>query len=616
MARSTYEMYGVYWQNTIDPLAREFDCIRHGGRWKISKGKTVGAGIFYHWRKAQEILWPEKRWHKWNTLETECFLKYRYIAEMGCAAAGKSHTAACNVLLAWYVWPYCTTVLVSSTEIESLEMRVWGIIKALHKSAKERHDTIPGHLIESRRRIVYDPKSEAAEGRDFKNGLVGVPCKRGQTFTGLGSFVGIHNKRVILLADELSLMPRALLDSVSNLSKTASFKFIGLGNPKDTTDALGVLAEPAAHLGGWEGGIDQTPGTKTWETKWPKGVAIQLPASDTPNKAQEPNKPPPYPFLVTLDQVKEDIEIWGKDSLHFTMMSEGKMPRGQSAHRIITRNACLKFHAMEEPTWKDNQRTRIAFLDAAYRGLGGDRCVFGELQFGEQVDEQTVSQLVGQFVSQGQVVPKAKTIIALIDMLIVPVKVAPQEDLPEDQIAKFVMDECNKRSIPPENFFFDSTGRGSLMSSFARIWSPHIVGVEFGGVATERMVSAQIDVKCRDYYYNMVTELWYSVRLTIEAEQFRGLTEEVVRELSMREWKTVSRSKIQVETKEEMKLKAGRSPDLADALVVGLEGARQRGFKIAKLTAPAAKRENNRWKREIEERGKAAWQEHQLNYAA
>jgi hypothetical protein len=445
-----------------------------------------------------------------------------------------------------------------------------------------------------------------------------VECHPSYSVEGViahNSLVGIHNKRVIILADELSLMPRVILDSVSNLSKAPCFKLVGIGNPKDTTDALGVLAEPAAHLGGWEGGIDQKPGTKTWETKFPKGVCIQLPASDTPNLETEPGKPWKYPFLVTPDQVKDDIAIWGKDSLHFTMMSEGRMPRGQSARRIITRQACLKFHAMEEAVWKDNQRTRIGFLDAAYRGVGGDRCVFGELQFGEQALPVNGADLVGQFVSQSATTPRNKIIVALIDMLIVPINVSQLLDLPEDQIANFVKTECERRAIAPENFFFDSTGRGSLASAFGRIWSPHVVGVEFGGKATERMVSQEINVHCRDYYYNMVTELWYSVRLAIESEQFRGLTEEAVRELSMREWKMVSSNKIQVETKEEMKLKSGRSPDLADALAIGLEGARQRGFMIAKTLAKT-KVDDQRWKRELQAQAKESWKHHQLDYAA
>jgi hypothetical protein len=60
----------------------------------------------------------------------------------------------------------------------------------------------------------------------------------------------------------------------------------------------------------------------------------------------------------------------------------------------------------------------------------------------------------------------------------------------------------------------------------------------------------------------------------------RELTEDVVSEGCMREYYTVGGNKIEVEPKEKMKEKTGRSPDLADAVAIGLEGARQRGFVI------------------------------------
>jgi hypothetical protein len=121
------------------------------------------------------------------------------------------------------------------------------------------------------------------DGRDFINGVLGVPVKKGNDYVGLGDFAGMKNKRITLIGDELSLLPPAFIHAISNLDKNVSLKVIGLGNPKDTMDALGMLAEHAAHLGGWDGGIDQTPGTKQWETKRHGGICIQLPGDDSPN---------------------------------------------------------------------------------------------------------------------------------------------------------------------------------------------------------------------------------------------------------------------------------------------------------------------------------------------
>src|SRR5262249_36139301 len=125
-----------------------------------------------------------------------------------------------------------------------------------------------------------------------------VPCKHGETFIGLGSYVGIHNERVRLLADELHLMARAFLDSTSNLSKCPDFKMVGIGNPNETTNAHGVLCEPAPEIGGWESGIDQANKTNTWQTRFPNGICIQLPGSDSPNMDTPADKPVPYPYLM------------------------------------------------------------------------------------------------------------------------------------------------------------------------------------------------------------------------------------------------------------------------------------------------------------------------------
>lgn len=971
----SYEKYGATWEGLALPIVIEMNCIRNGGRWKNKRtGLMAGEGLVTHFKNFISMLWPEHIWHRWNLMELDCFVNYRIIGEIGPASSGKTHSAAIHTLADFYVWSDCTTVLVSSTEREMLEMRVWGEIKKYHRLARERFDWLPGNLIESRQRIITDDRSESADGRDFRNGICfpggtpvdtpngtipieqiavgqqifnatgvgtvscihrniapslvrvnlsderiidctpehpfftqrgwvnaidletfdtvlsahetmrivqdddsqqrdillremspietmsvlhkanrkrlsqpevllgamsglsaskklpsmreafstmeskgmereiyrkvlrsylcqsmggktsgtseedntivqalwenndtclshttilftempppfpncalssvresvrfhsrvstekkepilqlavqmeshwgekrtqtrsanqrrtggmetfpgiyfalsfkhrlnyktqsqalvsnrscvpetqigyrnrrwrsqypnetsegqnknqnpnrawvdsieilesssdprfdeskggyrvynleveghpsysvngaivhncGIPTKRGGSYQGLGSYSGIKNRRLRMVADECHLMPRVFIDAIANLNKNADFKCIGLGNPKETTDALGILCEPSAELGGWDGGIDQTPKAKTWATRFDKGVCLQLPGSDCPNMDVPEGQPVPFPFLITREAIAADIKFYGIDSLQFTMMDEGRMPRGQGLRRVITRAMCLKFGAMEPPVWKSDERTRIGFLDAAYGSVGGDRCIFGELQFGKD--------------------PNNKEILALIDTQLVPVS-ALLAELPEDQIVNYVKNQCEARNISPENFYFDSTGRGTLVGAFARLWSPNVGLVEFGGRPTDRYVSDNIRVLCKDYYSKFVTELWYSVSLTIQAGQFRGMTEEVLLEGSMREWGFVGANKIEVEPKDKMKLKCGRSPDLFDALVAGLEGARRRGFVIANLRANMRGGNMEEWKRVLQARVRAMDHRHALNY--
>jgi hypothetical protein len=221
-----------------------------------------------------------------------------------------------------------------------------------------------------------------------------------------------------------------------------------------------------------------------------------------------------------------------------------------------------------------DELTWIAMLDAAYGGVGGDRCVLRWLKFG-MCDDGQIRIWFGP-------------------VIIVPVKV-DKNKTPEDQIAEFCKKEMEAAGIEPKNFFFD--GRGSLAAALARIWSPEVNAVEFGGTATKRPVSEDMFIVDKDgvrrlklaeeHYSKFVSELWYSFRYAIEADQIRGLDQETIIDGSPREFMKVKGDRIEVESKRDMKKRTGKSPDLMDAVVIGLEGARRRGFTIKRPGLPA-----------------------------
>ena len=592
----------------------EIAMIRKGGQWIGKFGQTIGNGMYFHYKRLEELMWPDdKKWHAWNELQLENYLGHRTICVIGPASSGKTNSAATDVLTDYYVWPECTTVIVCSTTKERLEDRIFGEMKKYHKIAKKKYPWLSGNLIEGRLRIVSDGRLDSVDGRDFRNGIIGVPCKRGGDYVGLGDFIGIKNKRVRMVADELQLLPSAFVMAISNLDKNPDLKVIGLGNPKETTDALGAMGEPAFELGGWDGGIDQEPRTKTWKTRRPDGVCVQLVGSDSPNLDGHLKIP-----LITQSAIDRDIAQYGKDSLQFTMMNQGMMPRGQGSRRVITRQLCMKNGAGEDPQWVDNRRIKIGFLDAAYRGTGGDRCVFGQLDIGYEVStkDENGDDLVTNLMSQYVGTARHKQTIAVVDTMVVPINVKIDVES-EDQIVSFVKTQCTMRGIDPENFFFDSGMRASLVSAFARDWSPATNPIDCGGTPSERPVSNKINMPCSKHYSKFITELWFSVRYAIEAQQMRGLKDSVIHEGCQREWTMVGANKIEVEPKAKMKEKTGRSPDLFDALAIGVEGARQRGFVINNDVAPVTRRErDNGWRKEIANKAKAAWTSGNLNYSA
>jgi hypothetical protein len=116
----------------------------------------------------------------------------------------------------------------------------------------------------------------------------------------------------------------------------------------------------------------------------------------------------------------------------------------------------------------------------------------------------------------------------------------------------------------------------------------------------------------------MVSELWFAAAAAIEHGQIRGLTTDIIREGTMREWKEVEKGKYQVEPKSGtknrpgMKQRLGESPDLFDMFVCAIEGARRLGMAIGKHSV--AQVVTPRWLEDASDRFREIHQRHQLAY--
>jgi hypothetical protein len=559
----SHQQYGETWPEN-DPLGIERHAVLQGGEWVNASGVKCGQGLHFHWKRYMSLLWPAEKWHRWNELIHQSVLKNKFLGLMGPASSGKTHEAAKIALASYWLRPNATTVLLSSTEGRSLELKLFGQLKTLFRQATDVHPgRLAGHIIEHKMMMTTDGRE--VEGRSFQNGIVCIPCMVNHRFVGLGKYVGIKNEWVILLADEAQHMEPSFLDAVSNLNKNVNFQMMAMGNPKDRLDAFGIFCEPRDEDGGWDK-LDDTEKTKTWRTKFHDGLCINLVGTDSPNYDVGPDAKVPFPFLITRKSIEEDLAYYQRQSFQFQMMNLGMMPHGTLSRTVITRELCRQFGASEPAVWAGSGRTKVAGLDAAYGNVGGDRCVFTEMHFGNDRDGLQIVEYIGQPV-------------------IIPVSIR-LAGMPEDQIATTVKALCETRGIAPSNVFFDSTGRGTLMASFARLWSTAVEPVEFGGNASDRPVAVDSKKTCREHYSKFVSELWYTVRYCIEAGQMRGLPDDVIREGCLREWMIVAGNKIEIEPKAATKLRMGKSPDLFDSLVVAVEGARRRGFKINKLTVP------------------------------
>lgn len=588
--------YGLDWP-TANPFEIELECIRLGGTFQIN-GQTYGKGLFHHYRELEKHIWPEVVHHRWDDLLLSNFIANRITGVMGPASSGKTSRACRYGLLKYFAFPWGTTVLVSSTDSRSLELKIWGQLKTWYALARRRWPECPGRIVESRQQIVTDTAAVVEDEdefsvRDARNGVICIPCMVGGTFVGLGKYVGIKNDRVILIADEAQFMARAFFDSIANLNKNVGLECIVLGNPKDPTDCLGLITEPHPDEGGWEG-IIQGVKTTSWRCRMPETRCIQLVGTDSPNFDVPEDQPVPYPFLIGRKAIKNDLEYYGPDSLQFQMMDLGVMPKSAHARRVLTKTLCDEHNVRLGPVWADNQQTHLIGLDAAYSAVGGDRTALIHLAFGKSTKGRDLAAMMGP-------------------PIVVPIQ-NPKRSA-EEQIVEWVKNYAGKQNIPPERVYFDSTGRGTLMSAFARLWSPSIVPIEFGGKATERIVSNVINIPACEHFSKRVSELWFLVRYLIESDQLCGMTDDVIDEGCMREWGMVAGNKVEVEGKDKTKQRMGRSPDLMDALAVAVEGARLLGLTVRKLIEPMDAANFEKRMREIAEKYQRLKQSKQLHFA-
>lgn len=592
-------LYHLNWDSEQSPLDIEFEMIRRGGRFKIDDVEC-GLGLFEHYRNAQKLLWPTDDEHRWAKLALETMVGNEVSVFMGCGDSGKTRSIAKFVLMDWWSNPEKTLWLVSSTELRGAELKIWGDLKGLFNKARELHPDLAGTVLESKHAITTEQISkDQSKGRLLTKGIIFIPCKSNGRWVGMGAFAGIKPQpdgRLGHAGDEVSAMERTFLDAYSNWYGKENFKGIMAGNPYDYLDPLCIAAEP---IEGWSKWTD-TEKTQQWRSKFYNAAVVAFDGRDSPNfDALTRSK---YKYLIGPKKHAAVERFHQKDSWQYYSQCVGKPRASGFAKRVITPQLCEEFKAFDDVFWSGKPTIKVSACDAAYGGLGGDRCVTGHIEFGEDVE--------------------GNMILACSPQVIVPVSVK-KTGLPEDQIADFNKEYNETFNIPPENFFFD--GRSTLAMAFSRKWSPRVNAVDFGGKPTDRVVSLDTFVwdgdvqsrrlqRCDELYSKFVTELWFSVHYIILSGQMRRLPKEVAEEGYKREWRYVKGNRIELETKAEMKERTGQSPDLFDCLVTCVEGARRLGFQIRSMSTDAPDMNDNGWLTDALAKEQKEMQKLELNY--
>jgi hypothetical protein len=581
--------HGLQWPEGTDPLSIELNFISNDGYITVGNQK-FGKGSVEHLLAARKLIWPERYCHRWTRLMYEEFERNDLTVLMGSASSQKTSHAVEYCLLKYWARPTKTLVILSTVNNDKLDIGCYAELSMLWKSGRDRFPELAGNLLAHKRAITTD-NLESEGMRDFRRGVICRPCYVGGRWVGLGILAGTKQEYIFYVADELQFMQEAFSASWPHLFSNGEVKIIGSGNPKhDPDDELGKTAEPKE---GWASHPEPQK-TEVWETRFLGGRCINLVGTDSPNFDVPPDQPEPFKKLIGRKFERRIAHDYGVDSFEYYRLVKGVMKVSFAMSRVITRQLCRDHHALEKAEWAGTARHRIYFLDPSYGGE--DRCVGGCLEWGEGLDGLTLIRVVGCRAYY--------------------FKLNSGKEI-EDQIADLLAEELQAYGVESTDCFYDSTGKGTLGSAFARkFYDRAPVAIDSGGQPTPDPVRGDLFVyekdgskrlkTCREHYSKFVSQMWFNVRYCIEADQLRELPEDMMAEGCARIYEIVGGNKIEVEPKsdpkkkEDLKRRLGKSPDLFDALAIGVEGARRRGFVIAKLGTPDPDQESpDTWLRDL-----------------
>ena len=508
---------------------------------------------YYFWRLCDELFnhddLPEPLMvrHPWAEEMIRAVIRNKYVSIGGAASSGKSHTMAAWGIISWLSAPRDTLVLLTSTTLREARKRIWGSVISLLS-------VIEGAPIKIRDSIGNAAYINEQGNLIERAGLSLIAAEKSKTREAVGKFIGIKQKKVILICDELSELSEAILQAgLSNLSKNPTFQMIGMSNPSSRFDAFGVWSEPK---NGWDS-VDTNVDDK-WTTKW-NGKYLRFDGERSPNVTANEVI---YPWLPTTEKLNEDKALLGQESRGYMRMVRAVFFDSDEAEGIYSEAELSRSGSLGKIEWS-GKPTAIAGLDPAFTN-GGDRTI-----------------LYTGFVGYN----KAGHYCVMLDEALQLNDDATNHAVPRTyQIVRQVKEACQKRKILPQDVAVDATGAGApFCDVLAGEWSDEILRVSFGGRASDKRVSANSKLIGTELYVNRVSELWFVGKELVRTKQFYGIDNVLAQEITGRNYDMVKGGtlRMKIESKPEYKSRFGRSPDLADAAFLCLDLARQRHGLVA-----------------------------------
>jgi hypothetical protein len=588
------ETYGLTVKPGTTALNTELYMLRHDPRGDNEGGRLSS---FDHYRKAVDLIFNNResiRRHVWSEesikLATE-FLGDRsdkqFLGVAGNSSSGKSDSLGLFCIVMYLSSPLDTFCLLTSTTLEEAKGRVWKAVREYWTQVERYFKSIgarcPGNAVHSKGRIRgLDHEGNYTDASGLR--LAAADKQKGEEATSkLMGLKAPGQGLMILGADELpDLSSNILTVAYTNLINNPQFWMYGLGNPNLKLDAHGKFCEPKD---GWDS-VSHAP--MEWQTERGKVIRFDAELSsrikeeDSFSELDWKSKKTKYFWQPSRAVIDACAKQYGKGSRYFKRMYEAMWSNAKSVNAVYSENELLGAASPIEPTWDKNHAVvQASGMDCSYTS-GGDRSV-------------AVWGLCGMVDGVKHLHVTGNSLIQIDD----------KRDLPPSyQVANQWRRECIKRGIRPKAAGYDSSGTGVAFKSIIEMeWSTDVNGIEFGGAPSER--THRLDGVSKEDFANRVSELWVQPKEYIRGSrdnegefhsQISGITPEMIEELVNRQYDDQGEGrKLKVEKKRLMKMRTGKSPDLAEGLLILIEVCIMNGWLDSAENKRVLRRVNNKW---------------------
>lgn len=521
----TVELYGYSVPVGTPKFAVECQAYREG--LTVEQG---GLGAEQHFKNAFRMMWPDYEWSDWVEMLIHAWCNYKWISVIGHRRASKTWTSAHIAWLDYSANPFETLTSLATVTFEGLKLRMWSDLLHASESARIKQ---PFQIRSSTNELRVYPQSASHEaGEKFQIHGMAVTGNR----DAAGRIKGGHAPRRRLFLDEAEDIADVIYDAMGNPMSAPDAKCVMLANPVEKISRFGSQCEPKD---GWASVHDTD---LFWITK-NGGICLHFDGLQSPNMKGTKI----FTGILTKQDVEETREKKGEDSVEWWSQIRGWFPPDGLVARIFPSQSIEK---AKPAIIFDYPGEVCATLDPAFES-----------------DDAVIHFGVKAKLRDG------RTAINATDSETFKFK-AGSEVAKDYQLARWAIQRCKERTCGPKNFIMDRSGGGrGVFAIIQTEWSREIQGIDYGGAATERPVTADNDDKCCDIYEKFVTELWFRARICCDEGILGGLctlNPKTVEDLFSRRYftKKLTQGTVQVaEKKEDMKARIGRSPDNGDAFV-------------------------------------------------